>query len=275
MTAPSRRRWRLPWGARAAFDREVAAWLRATSPPASDVTEDDLAHLPPVVRTYLRFAGVVGRPRVTRFRVRFRGALRNGPSSPWMPIVAEQVSFVDPPTRLFLAEGSMLGIPFSAFHRYVGPDATFRVRAASLVTLVEAKGAEMNRSETVTLFNDMCLLAPATLVDRRIAWEMTGPREVRAAFTNEANTVSAVLEFDASGALASFASGDRSRTTDGRTYERLRWSTPVLGWRETGGFRLPAKAEAVWGESSSAFAYARFEILDVAYDPGADERPRA
>ena len=268
MKGPSGGPWRVPWAHRAAFDREVAACSPASDPPASNLAEDDLAHLPPAVRRYLRFAGVVGRPRVRRYRILFRGALRKGPESPWMPIVAEQVSFVDPPARLFFAEGWMLGLPFSAFHRYVGPDATFRVKVASLVTLVDAKGAEMNRSETVTLFNDMCLLAPATLVDRGIAWEETGPREVRAAFANEGNTVSAVLAFDDSGALVDFVSDDRSRTTDGRTHERCRWSTPVLGWQMLDGYRLPARAEAVWGDPASAFAYARFEILDVEYDTG-------
>jgi hypothetical protein len=29
----------------------------------------------------------------------------------------------------------------------------------------------MSQSETVTLFNDMCIMAPATLVDAPIAWE--------------------------------------------------------------------------------------------------------
>lgn len=262
----------VPWGHRAAFERDVTTLLPDAPRAAPAVGENDLTRLPPAVRSYMRFAGVVGRPRVGRYRVRFRGALRNGPTSPWMPIVAEQRSSVDPPARLFLAEGSMYGVPFSAYHRFAGSDATFRVRAASLVTLVDAGGPEMNRSETVTLLNDMCLLAPASLLDERLSWEEVGPREVRVAFTNEGNTVSAALAFDGSGALVDFVSEDRSRTTDGKTYERLRWSTPVLGWNVVRGIRLPASAEAVWGSPPSAFAYARFEILAVAYEPP-DARP--
>ncbi len=32
----------------------------------------------------------------------------------------------------------------------------------------------MDRTEAVTLFNDMCLLAPGALVDARIQWELGG-----------------------------------------------------------------------------------------------------
>ena len=48
-------------------------------------------------------------------------------------MTAYQQSFANPPARLFLVESSMFGIPFNAFHRYVGPEATFRVRLASLL----------------------------------------------------------------------------------------------------------------------------------------------
>lgn len=257
---------RAPWSFRAEYAREAAAGLGAPLPPASTVEEADLAHLPPAVRRYLHFAGAVGRPRVRNYRIRFRGALRNGPGSPWMRMAADQLSFVDPPARLFLVEASMLGVPFAAFHRYVGADATFRVRVASLKTVVDARGPEMNRSETVTLLNDMCLLAPATLVDPRIAWEELEPLRVRLTWTNAASTVSAVLTFAESGALLDFLSEDRSRTTDGRTFERLPWSTPVAEWRVFDGRRLPVKGEAIWGHPDGPFAYGRFEILDVGYD---------
>jgi hypothetical protein len=255
-----------PWSFRAAYDREVAAGLCLPSRPSPPLVEADLEHLPPAVRRYLRFAGAVGRPRVLNFRLRLRGALRNGPGSAWMPMVADQQSFVDPPARLFIVDASMFGLPFTAFHRYVGPDATFRVRVASAWTVVDARGPEMNRSETVTLLNDMCLLAPATLIEPRIAWEEVEPLKVRLTWKNAASTVSAVLTFAESGELLDFLSEDRSRTTDGRSFERLPWSTPVSEWRDLDGRRIPAKGEAIWGSPDGQFAYGRFEILDVEYN---------
>ena len=253
-------------GFRAAYERDVAAGLRGRPQHAELVTEADLAGLPPVVQRYLRFVGAVGKPRVWNYRLRFRGGLRNDADSRWMKMRADQQSFVDPAARLFLLKASLFGLPFEAFHRYVGPAATFRVRLAALVTVVNAAGPEMDQSETVTLLNDMCLLAPATLIDPRIAWEELDPRRVRATFSNAGNTVSALLYFDDAGALVDFVSDDRYRTADGKTYERLRWSTPVRAWGAFAGRRLPVEAEAIWGDGDQAYAYARFEILGADYN---------
>jgi hypothetical protein len=255
-----------PWSFRARYDHDVTEGLHQPVAAPELVTEADIAQLPAAVQHYLIFTGAVGRPQVQNYRLRFRGALRNGPDDKWMPIVARQQTFISPPTRLFFIEGAMFGVPFDAYHRYVGPQATFQVRAASLVTMVDAHGAEMNHSETVTLFNDMFLLAPATLIDPQIAWEELDPLTVRATWTNAGNTVSAVVSFDGTGALTNFVSDDRSRTVDGKQYERLRWSTPVSGWRDVDGRKLFGSGEATWQLDGQESAYARFELLDVEYN---------
>jgi hypothetical protein len=257
-----------PWSFRAQFQRDVAAALAADQAEPAPVTEADLAHLPPIVAQYLRFAGVVGQPRVRNYHLELRGALRDGPDDPWMPVAVEQQSVVAPAERLFLVDAQRLGLPVSAYHRYVGPEASFAVSVASLFTVVDARGPEMDRSETVTLFNDMCLLAPATLIDPRISWEQLGPLSVRARFTNAGHTITATLSFAPSGALTNFVSDDRSRTIDGKQFERVRWSTPVTGWRLVDGHRLP-DAEAHWQLPTGEFAYGRLELLDVEYNVAA------
>jgi hypothetical protein len=255
-----------PWSFRAMYDRETAIGLQGQPPQVKLLTETDTAPLPRVVQRYLVFTGAMGKPQVWNYRLRFGGALRNGPDDRWMPMTAYQQSFTNPPARLFLVESSMFGVPFNAFHRYVGAEATFKVKLASLLTVVDAYGAEMNRSETVTLLNDMFILAPATLIDPNITWEEIDPQTVRATFTNAGNTISAVVTFDSSGALVNFVSDDRSRTIDGKTYEQLRWSTPVSDWREFDGRSLPAKGRTIWTLSGGEFAYGQFEILEVQYN---------
>lgn len=255
-----------PWNFRAQYTREVAAGLQQPVQQPKLLSEADMAHLPTAVQHYLAFVGAVGKPQVWNYQVRFRGALRNGPNDRWMPMVVEQQSFVDPPARLFLIEASMFGVPFTAFHRYVGPQATFQVKVADLLTVVDAKGAEMNQSETVTLLNDMFLLAPATLIDPQIVWEELDPLTVRATWSNAGNTVSAVVSFADSGALVNFVSEDRYRTSDGKQYERLRWSTPVREWRMGDGRKLFSAGEAAWQLPAGEFAYGRFDFVEVQYN---------
>lgn len=255
-----------PWSFRSLYNQEVAVNLAAHSQPSKLLTAADTAHLPLVVQRYLAFVGAMGKPQVVNYRLRFSGALRNQPERAWMPMTAHQQNFVNPPARLFLVESSLFGIPFNAFHRYVGADATFRVRLASLLTMVDAYGAEMNKSETVTLLNDMFILAPATLIDQRIHWEELDPLTVRATWTNAGNTVAAVVSFADSGALVNFVSDDRFMTSDGKSYQQLRWSTPVEDWREFDGRKLPARGETIWTLPGGEFAYGRFELQAVEYN---------
>lgn len=54
-------------------------------------------------------------------------------------------------------------------------------------------GAEMDQGETVTVFNDLSVLAPAGLLDAPIVWQTIDSRHVRSAFTRGAHTVTADL----------------------------------------------------------------------------------
>jgi hypothetical protein len=47
-----------------------------------------------------------------------------------------------------------------------------RVKVASILMMVDAKGPEMDQAETVTLFNDLCVFAPGALIDPRIRWQV-------------------------------------------------------------------------------------------------------
>jgi len=235
--------------------------------PARVITEADLAKLPPAIATFLKRAGVVGKPRPRSVHALFRARMRNGPADRWMEATAEQHNFFGPAgaARLFLMRASRLGLPFVAYHRYVGDAATFKVRAAGLVTIVDAHGPEMNQSETVTMLNDMFFLAPGALLDADIRWETLPDGRVKATFSNAGQTVSALVTFDGDGDLRDFVSTDRYQS-DGKVYKLLPWSTPVEDFRDFGGVRLARKGEARWQDPAGEWAYATFLIEHIAYD---------
>ena len=255
-----------PWSFRAEYDREIARGLsRAVATPL--LTEADLVHLPVVVQRYIRLNGAVGQPRVQNFRARFHGQIRSGPDAHWMSFTGEQVNFYDQPTRLFLMDASLFGIPFQAFHRFIGPSATMRVKIASVVTMVDAKGPEMDEAETVTLFNDLCVLAPGALIDRRIQWQAIDPHTVSASFTNVSHTIRAVLSFNDRGELTNFvADGRGALSADGKSVTKMRWSTPLEGYREFGSYRLMARAEGIWHAPAGDYAYLRFDLDAIEYN---------
>ena len=258
---------------RRSYDREVAA-RRGLEAATTVLTAQDLASLPTAVQRYLRNCGVVGQPRVASFRVHFHGRIRSGPDAPWMPFTGVQDNFIGPAARHFFMNATLFGLPIVALHRYVDAHATMRVRPLGLFPVVDAAGPVMDQAETVTLFNDMCLLAPVTLVDPAIRWDASpDSSEVRATFTNAGHTIAATLRFDEAGDLVDFVSDDRSAgSADGRSFTRMRWSTPVAGFRTYGPFRLFATAEARWHPAAGEFVYLEFEPLSVTYNVGPQRR---
>jgi hypothetical protein len=259
-----------PYSLRAEYNTDVAR-VTARAPSTPSVTEADLQPLPDPVRRYLRAAGVVGRPQVRNVFARMHGRFRAGPDSSWMPFVAEQYDALEccrGASRFFYMTASRALIPMQAYHRFADGAATMRVKVAGALTVLDLSGPEMTRAETVTLFNDLCVMAPAALVDAPVMWEQVEGDRVTAAYTNAGITVRADLIFDASGHLVDFVSDDRLKASDdGSTLMPSRWSTPLRGWKTfRGGVQLAAAGEARWHSESGAFSYIELELDDVAYD---------
>ncbi|MFO0650424.1 MAG: DUF6544 family protein [Polyangiales bacterium] len=250
---------------RSRYEREAAQTV-SVALSAPTVTGSDLAPLPPLVQTWLRRVGVVGRARVRNVRARFHGTFRGKPDAAWMPFRSVQVNTFEVPSRLFFMEATMFGVPVDAFHRYVGPSATMEVRAAGLVDVQNARGAEMNQAETVTMFNDLCVLAPAAILDAGVRWEPVDARSLRATWTYAGHTIRATLSFDAAGDLVGFVSNDRAMSSDGVTFRHVPWSTPHSDYREINGVRIAHHGVATWLAPEGEIEYGRFDLSTLEYN---------
>lgn len=253
-----------PGSLRSSYETEIKGAL-ARSSTAELVTERDLESLPALVSAYLRRVGVVGKPRVRNFRATFHAQMRSGPETTWMDATAEQFNFYDEPSRFFYMEASRAGIPVKVFHRYVGSTATMRVRIAGVFTVNDAHGQMMDQSETVTMLNDLCLLAPAALPFASITWRLIDAHSVRATYTNAGHTVQGDLIFDRNGDLIDFVSNDRFAAQESNA-KPVPWRTPISEYGTFCGFHLWKKGEARWMDASRAWTYGRFELLDLGYN---------
>jgi hypothetical protein len=251
----------------AEYRRNRASILTTFSAPPN-VSEADLEPLPAPVQRYLRLTGSVGRPRILNFRAHWTGRIRNSATDPWMSFRAEQVNtYGVMPARVFSMNAIMKGLPVDVYHRFIAESATFRVRLLSLFTMVDAKGPVMDQSETVTLLNDLCILAPSALLDPALRWESSDASSARVAFRRGAYTVRATLYFNEAGELVDFVSDDRSRASpDGKTFTPERWSTPLSEYRAFGARRLASRGQALTHAADGTFAYAELELQSVDYN---------
>ena len=148
------------------------------------LTERDLDALPAPVARYVRQSGAVGKPPVGSFRALIHGRIRAGADKPWMEFTGEQVNTYGPrPERFFKMDATMAHLPVDVLHVFAGDSATMRVKLCSLLPMVNASGPELTRAETVTLLNDLCVLAPAALANARITWTAVDDHRARATFT--------------------------------------------------------------------------------------------
>ena len=230
------------------------------------LTLADIDHLPAPVKKYIIYSNSVGKPKVNYFYIEFTGQLRKNNQSSWMPFVSEQYNFMNDPARLFFLDATMYHLPVSGYHRYKNGEAFMDIRLFSLFKVQYQEGNEMGISETVTFFNDMCCLAPATLIDKRIEWGEVKGNSVEARFTVNDISISAVLYFNDEGQLVNFISHDRYAQQDDGTMKRLPWSTPLGEYKEINGYHLTTAADAVYTYPEGNFCYGNFRVRRISYN---------
>jgi hypothetical protein len=252
------------WRFHSLYEKDVKAGLVSTANiPESILTEADLESLPEPVKNYIRYSGAIGKPKVHNFKVIFNGKIRQNQQSEWMPFTSEQYNFQGIAHRLFFMKAVMKGLPVAGYHCFKNGTASMDIRLLSLAKVQYQSGVEMNTAETVTFFNDMCCMAPATLIDKRIKWSDVKGNKVKAEFTNNNITITAWLYFNNKGELINFISDDRWALDAGK---KLRWSTPIKGYREMKGHKVPTTAEAVYSYPEGDLSYGTFNVSQIEYN---------
>ena len=226
------------------------------------LTEMDIQQLPEQVKKYLRYTGSIGKPKVNNFKIEFTGKIRKDEQSEWMPFTCEQYNFMETPTRLFFMKAAMKGLPIGVYHCFKNGVAFMDIRLFSLFKVQYQDGAEMNLSETVTFFNDMCVVAPPTLIDKRIKWLEVEENKVKASFTNNSITVSAWLYFNNKGELINFISDDRYASAG----KQFPWATPLKYYHEINGYRLMGSAETIYSYPDRDLVYGTFKLISIKYN---------
>jgi hypothetical protein len=249
------------------YQKAVLEALKRTKGQENEIlTESDIQHLPAIVQKYLHYTGSVGKEKVLNFRAEFKGGIRSKSTDEFMPLKSVQYNFTDNHTRLFYIVARKKGIPAIGIHLYIDQKAIMIIKILGLFKVVDAKGKEMNQGETVTLFNDMCFMAPASLIDRNIEWKEIDNKTINAKFTNGNLTIRATLFFNEEGELVNFISNDRFETADGKIYKNYPWITPVTGYTNINGFRLPSGAKLIYKRPEEDFCYGEFHLVNMEYN---------
>lgn len=245
------------------YIQDVTQRINALSQaPKEILREEDIAHLPKLVQQYLIYTRCVGKEKLHYVHLSFTGEMRSK-GKPFFPLQCEQYNFFDDPARLFFMKGTIGGITVPGYHRYVHKEASIDIRLCGIIPVVKVRSPLLTKAETVTLFNDMCLMAPASLIDSRITWDVIDKESVRATFHHQDISISALLYFNEDHQLIQFISDDRIAIDEMKSY---RFSTPVSDYTDMQGVLLPTKGSLIWHYPEGEFEYGRLTLTSIAYN---------
>jgi hypothetical protein len=259
----------LSWLSRSGEGHLLAAYqaelMRAALPAAPTsmemVDEASLSGLPAPVQRYMRFMGVVGRPRDWSLRARFNARFRRS-EGPWAPCRVLQYDTRLQPSRIFYMQLSLRGVPVTVRDLYLRGRGQMQARAFDALKVAEGHGYELDVGELVTYLNDAVLMAPSLLLGPEVTWREVDVSSFDVCLRDGQTSVTARVKLDERGAPLEFFTTDRFFDLPDGKRTRLAWRTPVSGWQETQGRKLPTHAQAVWQLPSGPFAYA-----DFSFDP--------
>jgi hypothetical protein len=244
-----------------AFAQELRqAHLPAGAASAELVDERAIAALPEPVQRYLRFMGAVGRPRDWSMRARFLARFRRGPGE-WVPCEALQYDTRLEVARVFYMQLSLLGVlPVTVRDTYLHGRGTMRAKAFDAFPVVEGTGYELDVGELVTYLNDAIMMAPSLLLGPETTWRAVDASTFDVTLTDGALSVTARVWLDERGAPTDFSTRDRFFDAPDGKRVRTEWRTPIDGWQDVAGRKLPTRAQAVWQLPDGPFPYADFSV---------------
>jgi hypothetical protein len=246
------------------FLKEVAGLGLPGSPgPQSVISESDIARLPDTAQRYLRFMGVVGRPRDWSFRMEFAGRFRAKVDGPWAACRTWQYN-----TRLDLARVFHIRMRFGGVIPVLARD-TYRHghgrmlgKVLDLFTVVDGKGPEFDIGELVTYLNDAIFWAPSMILGLEATWTPVNGDSFDVTLNDHWHRVTARVFVDERGAPTDFSTTDRFLYDPQHPKRLLRakWTTPSVlefaGRRPVSGW-----GQAIWHLPEGPKPYADFTLV--------------
>jgi hypothetical protein len=233
--------------------------------PEQLVTEADLALLPATAARFLRFMGVVGRPRDWSFRVRSVGRFRVRRDFAWMSCECWQYDSGVAPARVFhmsLRTGGLL--PLLVRDSYQEGRGRLLAQVLGRFPVVDDSGPGLDREGLLGYLVDALLLAPSSLLAARTTWRALDDRSFQVTLTDGGCGVTATVSTDGKGAITTVRVEGRSVASLDDPLAPARqapWTLAVAGWCLYDGRRLPTGTRATWHLPEGDFDYAELRVL--------------
>ncbi len=224
----------------------------------------EINHLPEPVQRWLAYSNVIGREKIYCVRLKQKGKFRLAPDKDWMPFTAEEYYTTGKPAFLWSTKMQMAPmVSIIGRDRYYQGHGHMLIKLLSLIPVADATGPEIDQATLLRCLNEI-MWFPGAAVNEYIQWDAVNANSARATMSYAGISASAVFYFNDRGQLTNMTA-DRFRYINGK-YQLDRWSTPITGYAEFQGVRVPSRGEGVWKLEAGDFVYIRLQITDIEYN---------
>ena len=228
------------------------------------VSEGMVTDLPAPVQRYMSFTGVLGKPWINNVVLRQTGKFRQGPDRPWMPMTAEQVYTISPPSFIWDARFKLMGLPLlRAKDEYRSGRGRMFGKLAALITVFDVQGEKLDQGAMIRYLSEM-IWFPTAFLGENITWQAVDSHSADVQMDDAGKSVSGRWFFDYDGRPTNFTAM-RYREIEG-DFSLDPWSTPITGYGVRAGLNLPTHGQAVWNLKSGDLSYIDLEIQEIEYN---------
>jgi hypothetical protein len=246
---------------RSQFGRRVAREERSLlEAPGLAGPPSGVADLPGPVARYRELA-VGNRSPVASLRMFHGGTFRTGPNAKAAPIRGTQLFTANPPGFVWTGRIQMTpGVWVDARDMLVAGQGSMRVLVDDTLTLVDARGPELDQGSALRLLAEMPWYPTALFDARFVSWSAVDSGHARATLRLGDLEVSGLFEFGPDGLPLRVTAERFTAKGDLRP-----WGGVYRSFRTVSGMRLPFEVEVTWQLDAGPFTYAHWLVDSMEY----------
>lgn len=228
------------------------------------VSKADLEGLPFCVQKWLESSQVIGKERIKTVRLKQKGLLRTKEGQPWMPTGAEQYFTIDKPGFVWLAKIKAAPLLYIVGRdKYYEGKGNMLIKFLSLITVVDAKGNELDQGALLRYLAEM-MWFPSAALSNYIKWEEIDSNSAKATMSYGGVTASGIFLFNEKHEIINFVA-QRYMEGNGQ-YNLETWSPLVKEYKDFNGIKIPSKVEVIWKLKTGDLKWFQLEIIDIEYN---------
>jgi hypothetical protein len=193
------------------------------------------------------------------------GTFRPSPDQNWMNIDGVEYFTIENPGFFWFA--SIKPVPvlsITARDMYYNGKGNMLIKAASLYTISDARGDEMDEGALMRWLAEAIWYPTAFLPSEMLQWTAINESSAKVTFQNSGMSVSLVFYFNDIGQVTEIR-GDRYRSV-GDSFSRDEWVGYCSDYRQVDGMMIPHYVDITWNLAAGEYSYARFTITEIEFD---------